>query len=76
MSVNWKCPVEIPGGVAQGLQCILSGMDSWTLTEANVEEFVRRNEKAKVLMWFDDETGTRIPCTLEQMKPLIGFSWS
>ena len=70
MSINWNCPVEIPGGVAQGLQCILMGMNAWTLTEANVEEFVERNNKAKVLLW-DGQ-----PCTLEQMKPLIGFSWS
>jgi hypothetical protein len=76
MSVSWSCPIEIPGGVAQGIQTILMGMDSWTLTEDNFEEFVARNQKSRIIMWSDDEAGTREPCTADQLRNLIGFRWS
>lgn len=74
MSVSWSCPIEIPGGVAQGIQTLLMGMNAWVLTEENFEEFVIRNLEAKILMW-SDNLGNRAACSEDQLRELIGFRW-
>lgn len=76
MAVNYESPISIPGAVAEGIQCILSHMNTFSLTTENFDEFVIKNKDLKLVMWTDTDAGTCEPCTAEQLKPLIGFRWS
>lgn len=73
MPCNWSCPTPINNGLAQGIQCILVGLDAWTLTEANLDAFVAYNKERKIL--YAMENGVRVYGEAEDFREFIGFTY-
>jgi hypothetical protein len=73
MPCNWSCPIPIDSGLAQGIQCILVGLDSWKLTEENLAAFVAYNKERKIL--YATENGVKVYGEAEDFREFIGFTY-
>lgn len=68
MPYNWSSPIELGILSVQGIQCVLTRMNAFTLTEDNLPEFIEMNRKLKIVKHQCDTDE-------EAFRPLIGFTF-
>ncbi len=68
MACTWTSPVTIPGIVAMAMQTLLQKVDSFELTQDNLESVEALNRKFALIK--DADTSE-----IADLAPLIGFRW-